>query len=53
MPYVRKWGGEYRVEAWFDLTWNADLSVTVVSRVKLFEGVSEEQRTWTAKGATW
>lgn len=40
-PYVRKWGGEIRVEATFDLTWNADLSVTVVARVKLFEGASE------------
>jgi hypothetical protein len=39
--YVRKWGGEIRVVATFDLTWNADLSVTVVARVKLFEGASE------------
>lgn len=41
-PYVRKWGGEIRVEVSFDLTWNADLSVTVVSRVKLFEGTCED-----------
>jgi hypothetical protein len=42
VPYVRKWGGEIRVEVRFDLTWNADLSVTVVSNVKLFEGTSED-----------
>jgi len=42
VPYVRKWGGEIRVEVRFDLTWNADLSVTVVSNVTLYEGTSED-----------
>lgn len=42
VPYVRKWGGEIRVEANFDLTWNADLSVTVACGVKFYEGTSED-----------
>lgn len=42
VPYVRKWGGEIRVEVRFDLTWNPDLSVTVVSNVTLYEGVSDD-----------
>ncbi len=40
--YVKKFGGEIRVEATYDLTWNADLSVTVACRVKLYEGTSED-----------
>lgn len=40
--YSRKWGGEIRVEARFDCTWNADLSITVAYDVKLFEGTSED-----------
>lgn len=40
--YVKKFGGEIRVEATYDLTWNENLSVTVVCRVKLYEGTSED-----------
>jgi hypothetical protein len=40
--YVKKFGGEIRVEARYDLTWNADLSVTVACNVKLYEGTSED-----------
>jgi hypothetical protein len=42
VPYTRKWGGEIRVEATFNLTWNADLSITVACNVKLYEGTSED-----------
>jgi hypothetical protein len=40
--YVTKWGGEIRVEARYDVTWNADLSVTVACNVKLYEGESDD-----------
>ena len=40
--YVVKWGGEIRVEAHYELTWNPDLSVTVDCNVKLYEGVTED-----------
>ena len=40
--YVKKFGGEIRVEARYDLTWNADLSITVDCNVKLYEGTSED-----------
>ena len=39
--YVKKFDGEIRVEARYDLTWNADLSVSVSCNVKLYEGTSE------------
>jgi hypothetical protein len=40
--YIKKFGGEIRVEARYDLTWSADLSITVACNVKLYEGTSED-----------